>query len=338
MARQPLPLRVRLRQGVAGLATYAYRELGWRRAAVVLGDWDPGWGGRDAFDGGVLRARRARAAGSRPGRVLRPGGPRPRARAARRRRRGGASARRSSGPPASCGSSGGAAGIPRAGSSSGRAHRRPVRCVARRAAARSTACTGSSSVDPEQQRAYLRAFAAAFPGIPPDVAAADQVSGYRDAVEARLRGARARGGGSRAPAGRARAAATSSSSAGESGSTATGRRSSRRRSSGSPVRRAPGHEPLRRHRRSRPVDRRAPGAVGVAERPAGDVPPGRAPAAVGRLISRRRRDRPREARVARRARRARRAAARAGPATSARLHSSRARSAPVRGLRGASAP
>ena len=36
-------------QGVAGLATYAYRELGWRRAAIVLANWDAGWGSRDAF-------------------------------------------------------------------------------------------------------------------------------------------------------------------------------------------------------------------------------------------------------------------------------------------------
>jgi branched-chain amino acid transport system substrate-binding protein len=35
-------------QGVAGLATYAYRTLGWRRAAVATGPWDVGWGERDA--------------------------------------------------------------------------------------------------------------------------------------------------------------------------------------------------------------------------------------------------------------------------------------------------
>ena len=36
-------------QGVAGLGTYAYRDLGWRRAAVALSDWDAGWLSRDAF-------------------------------------------------------------------------------------------------------------------------------------------------------------------------------------------------------------------------------------------------------------------------------------------------
>jgi branched-chain amino acid transport system substrate-binding protein len=36
-------------QGVAGLATYAYRALGWRTAAIATGAWDEGWGERDAF-------------------------------------------------------------------------------------------------------------------------------------------------------------------------------------------------------------------------------------------------------------------------------------------------
>jgi branched-chain amino acid transport system substrate-binding protein len=36
-------------QGVAGLATYAYRELGWRRVALVLDDWVVGWGAETAF-------------------------------------------------------------------------------------------------------------------------------------------------------------------------------------------------------------------------------------------------------------------------------------------------
>jgi branched-chain amino acid transport system substrate-binding protein len=36
-------------QGLAGLATHAFRELGWRRAAVVIGNWPSGWLERDAF-------------------------------------------------------------------------------------------------------------------------------------------------------------------------------------------------------------------------------------------------------------------------------------------------
>ena len=30
-------------QTTAGLGTYAYRDLGWRRAVVVAEDWYPGW-------------------------------------------------------------------------------------------------------------------------------------------------------------------------------------------------------------------------------------------------------------------------------------------------------
>jgi branched-chain amino acid transport system substrate-binding protein len=36
-------------QGVAGLATHVFRELGWRRAAVVIGNWPSSWQERDAF-------------------------------------------------------------------------------------------------------------------------------------------------------------------------------------------------------------------------------------------------------------------------------------------------
>ena len=36
-------------QQVAGLGSYAYRDLGWRRAAVVAGDGPPGWAGAAAF-------------------------------------------------------------------------------------------------------------------------------------------------------------------------------------------------------------------------------------------------------------------------------------------------
>jgi branched-chain amino acid transport system substrate-binding protein len=36
-------------QGVAGLATYAYRDLGWRQVALVVDDWVVGWGAETAF-------------------------------------------------------------------------------------------------------------------------------------------------------------------------------------------------------------------------------------------------------------------------------------------------
>jgi branched-chain amino acid transport system substrate-binding protein len=49
--RPPNLFRVAADHGqlVAGLATYAYRELGWRSAAVVSDDWDGGWGSAAAF-------------------------------------------------------------------------------------------------------------------------------------------------------------------------------------------------------------------------------------------------------------------------------------------------
>lgn len=36
-------------QGVAGLATYAYRRLGWRRVALVVENWVAGWGAETVF-------------------------------------------------------------------------------------------------------------------------------------------------------------------------------------------------------------------------------------------------------------------------------------------------
>jgi branched-chain amino acid transport system substrate-binding protein len=36
-------------QGVAGLATHAYRRLGWRRVALLPDEWFPGWGPETAF-------------------------------------------------------------------------------------------------------------------------------------------------------------------------------------------------------------------------------------------------------------------------------------------------
>lgn len=38
-----------LGQGVAGLATYAYRDLGWRRVALVMDDWVVGWEAETTF-------------------------------------------------------------------------------------------------------------------------------------------------------------------------------------------------------------------------------------------------------------------------------------------------
>ena len=83
--RQPAPNLYRFAgdygQGAAGLGTYAYRNLGWRRAAIVLTNWDVGWGPREAFAAefcaaggrvvsqtarGFLRPRRSRPGGRPP--------------------------------------------------------------------------------------------------------------------------------------------------------------------------------------------------------------------------------------------------------------------------------
>ena len=54
-------------RGWRAWGTYAFRELGWRDAAVVLFNWDMGWGARDAFVGEFC---------SLGGRIGTPGGPR----------------------------------------------------------------------------------------------------------------------------------------------------------------------------------------------------------------------------------------------------------------------
>jgi branched-chain amino acid transport system substrate-binding protein len=172
-------------QGVAGLGTYAYRDLGWRRAAVVLGNWDVGWGERDAFVaefcslGGSVESQIALdtfdPAGGDVDRIPRnldgvavfspqlfgPAGFLQEL------------ARRSPDPareivvgpsiaddPALLGTTKGAI----------------------------AEVTGGSFVDPERMESYLRSHAESFPGIPTDVARGELVTGYRDAVEALLVG------------------------------------------------------------------------------------------------------------------------------------------------------
>jgi branched-chain amino acid transport system substrate-binding protein len=63
-------------QSVAGLATYAYRQLGWRRVALVMDDWVVGWGSETAFVrefcalGGRVTGRIALAAAGAPRAVV----------------------------------------------------------------------------------------------------------------------------------------------------------------------------------------------------------------------------------------------------------------------------
>lgn len=185
-------------QGVAGLGTYAYRSLGWRRASVVLFNWDSGWGARSAFVGefcalggnieSQIEVEGFDPAGADVAKVPRdvdgvavfapaitdPGG--------FLRRIAGRyhdpSRHLLVGPMV--------VGDP------------TLLRTTRRAL---TGVSGSSFNDPGRLRAYLRAYARAFPGIPAEVAGSELVTGYHDAVKALLAGLEAADGrGSRLPA------------------------------------------------------------------------------------------------------------------------------------------
>jgi branched-chain amino acid transport system substrate-binding protein len=178
-------------QGVAGLAEHAYRRLGWRRVAVVAANWDAGWGGRDAFTaefcalGGAIAANVAvdffDPKGSEVARipsdvdgvaVFAPGFFGPAGFLRRLARRASDPARRIVVGPGLIDD--------------------PV--LLRQTARALGGVAGSSNIDSERLSRYLRAFARAFPGVPASVAASDQVSGYRDAVEAVLQGLEQAGG------------------------------------------------------------------------------------------------------------------------------------------------
>jgi branched-chain amino acid transport system substrate-binding protein len=170
-------------QGMAGLASYAYRRLGWRRAAVVLGNWDSGWQSRDAFMaefcalGGRVSAQIALEPLEGAGRV-------------------------SEVPRDVDGVAVLAAQFFRPAEFINQLARRvadPARELVvgpgvvdepdlLRATARALAGVAASSyVDPPRMREYLRAYARAFPGSSVAIARHELVSGYRDAMEALLR-------------------------------------------------------------------------------------------------------------------------------------------------------
>ena len=64
-------------QAVAGLGTYAFRDLGWRRASVLSQNWDAGWGAAAAFVaefcslGGTVTQQRLEPQGADAARVPR---------------------------------------------------------------------------------------------------------------------------------------------------------------------------------------------------------------------------------------------------------------------------
>jgi branched-chain amino acid transport system substrate-binding protein len=180
-------------QGVAGLAEYAYRRLGWRRAAIIAAPWDGGWSERDAFTAEFC------ALGGRVTSQVSP--------VFLFDDKGGEAAR-----------------VPRAvdgvavlGASSffqpnGLIHRlaRRVGDPARHIVvgpdtvdefdtlrANADALRGvvaGSYLDPASRHEYLRAFAEAFPGVPEPVADGSLVRGFRDGVEVVLRGFERSGG------------------------------------------------------------------------------------------------------------------------------------------------
>ena len=324
-------------QGVAGLGEYAYRDA--RLAAASpswLANWDAGWSGRDAFVAEFCALGGARRRATSASDCLRPDGRRRRARPARRRRRRRVRARvlRSGGLPAPA----------RAGEVGDPARQIVVGpgliddpALLRETRGALDGVVGSSNVDPERLRGLPARVRARLPRrARPSVAGSEQVSGYRDAVEAVLRGARAGrratplacpaqlarlqvdllGGRVRLDANRQAVVSTSLV------------RIARPPGAPSSSRWAPSPASTSR---SAGCSRRRP------RRATGRQLPARAAAAMGRLISRRARDRPGEARVAG----PRRQAARAQPAPDeqrrARRRRSRARCARARARRAASA-
>jgi branched-chain amino acid transport system substrate-binding protein len=170
-------------QGMAGLATYAYRRLGWRRAAIVLGNWDSGWLSRDAFAaefcslGGTVSAEVALEVLEGPARVAEVPRDvdgvavlvgqyfRPAEFINRLARRVGDPAREIVVGP-------GMVDEPE---------------LLRATAPALAGVAASSHVDPRRMREYLRAYERAYPGASPAIARHELVSGYRDAMEALLR-------------------------------------------------------------------------------------------------------------------------------------------------------
>ena len=185
-------------QGVAGLGTYAYRDLGWRRAAVALSDWDAGWLSRDAFVaefcalGGQVEDQLAVLMFEPAGRDV------------------------ERLPPDVDGVAVFAGQFFQAAGFLERLARSvddPARQIVAGPAlmddpallgATSPALqgvTGTSYRDPSQLRSYLRAYRRAFPGVPAAVAGGELVTGYRDAMEALVRALqRADGSAKRLPA------------------------------------------------------------------------------------------------------------------------------------------
>ena len=180
-------------QGVAGLATYAYRHLGWRRAAVVLGNWDEGWDAREAFVaefcslGGRIVDQLKFDAFDPRGRDV--------AEVPRDVDGVAVFAPLFHGPTGFLRRLAGRVGSPARRIVVGPTVTDDPALLADTGAALD-GVTGSSYVDPARMRAYLQEYERVFPGIPTDVARSELVTDYRDAVEALLSGLEAADGSS----------------------------------------------------------------------------------------------------------------------------------------------
>lgn len=180
-------------QGVAGLAGYAYRRLGWRDAAIVLFPWDIGWGYRDAF-AAEFCALGGRISTELPLEEFAPGG-----------------ADVAKIPAKTDGVAVFAPALFSPGEFLDRLGTRfadpsrhvvvgpnvteePILLDSVRPAL--TGVTGSAYADPARLRRYLRAYARAFPGMPTGLAGGELVTGYHDAMKALLVGLEDAGGSS----------------------------------------------------------------------------------------------------------------------------------------------
>jgi branched-chain amino acid transport system substrate-binding protein len=185
-------------QGVAGLATYAYRTLGWRTAALVTGPLDAGWGERDAFVAEFC------ALGGRVTSQIQPLSFVPHDVGSLPRDVDGVAVfSESLFAPA-----GVLAAVARRMGDPRRVVVGPTTVddpdVLRLAAPALVGVTGSSFLPPRPSppmRAYLRAMSRTFPQVPADTARSDLVLGYRTAVETLARAIeRAHGDPQRLPA------------------------------------------------------------------------------------------------------------------------------------------
>ena len=185
-------------QGVAGLADHAYHALGWRRVAIVAPPGDGGWSSRDAFTAefcalggrvtshvlpffGVQFDPKGREVARVPrdvdGVAVLGAGSffRPTAFIKRLARRVGDPRRHIVFGPATV----------------------DEPAMLKTVAGAVGGAVAGSHIDPERRREYQRAFSEAFPGVEEAQAGAWWVRGFRDGVEAVLRGIEQAGGDTR---------------------------------------------------------------------------------------------------------------------------------------------